>query len=926
MDQFANATDVAYLQPLDGYKEDKNLFYNLSDSKKAELKRSRFASKDSIQFEHVLDEDDIEYQIREPQGISMQNTISCMENQTGTLSSLSFAQAYQVMSLAARGLPLPKQWSSLTCGLPNFLPQAEDKFFILANRPSLNIDDGYNWKTIYNSSGHVDDVPVSCSVDQCNSSENGKVFRRETYNANSWHLLLYKNECDIGRQQSKAEEGSNMTNSRIVSSTSINPLKTSAHLNEEAKYSSPGYWNQRSLLNIAEELANGKVVRNMTVFPSIQVTMVHPDMTKEFERCCQILATAAENTQEHENDLCSSGIKLFYDTTFSLGTMYATILTFVNGCYEDDPVMPLAINLHEAKFKSSHQLFWARIVGDLPALQKYRFPLIIDDAEPAVHLAVRTQAPNLVQLESWTHRFRDIEVHLRGKGYGDEALNYFKSCITYLLNSESKQAMHDRYRKEFESVWPKDFVYYYRQRLLPRSGRLGKWAMLKLKIRDELFFCPHTNPQERFHLNCQYFYGWDTLNLDQLLRAFYFLFLYYISESFEGRLHSDSVFKVKESFLTSMGSTSRHLRASYKYIPHPSNIWKFVLQHYPVVNCKDATRNRIITLEQAKEQKWMAYGSTSTQVITGSTTHVNVESREMENLCDIKTELDDFINSSKPSLNGNNEDRSGSGGGGGGMEGGFNSSTASYCSRSDIPVLMNSGKLCSSSSSMGGPPSPAPNGFLGNIKSPSQAATKPSLMGMPNDAEIADQDLSSATTHTKKPPNCVFSLGLTPIPEVPTDSRASSIANINYLYNGAVTPQRGRLRREDELAAAAAAAAAAVVPPPSALPCAKSQVQNASSASQLAPECSDRDRQICMSQKDSRSSELKNTSSVKGDLESWKSHLGSSNDDGGGSTPSMMLWKKVQHYVVFGGAFITAGKDKQENCLDKSNGMAGGRK
>ena len=35
--------------------------------------------------------------------------------------------------------------------------------------------------------------------------------------------------------------------------------------------------------------------------------------------------------------------------------------------------------------------------------------------------------------------------------------------------------MHDRFRKEFEYVWPKDFVLYYRQRLLPRSGRLGRY-------------------------------------------------------------------------------------------------------------------------------------------------------------------------------------------------------------------------------------------------------------------------------------------------------------------------------------------------------------------------------------------------------------------------------------------------------------------
>ena len=94
---------------------------------------------------------------------------------------------------------------------------------------------------------------------------------------------------------------------------------------------------------------------------------------------------------------------------------------------------------------------------------------MIDDAEPAVHLAVRTQAPNLVQLEGWTHRFRDIDRHLRCKGYGEEAVSYYKACIGYLVSANSKQAMHDRYRKEFECVWPKDFVHYYRNKLLPRQ-------------------------------------------------------------------------------------------------------------------------------------------------------------------------------------------------------------------------------------------------------------------------------------------------------------------------------------------------------------------------------------------------------------------------------------------------------------------------
>ena len=353
------------------------------------------------------------------------------------------------------------------------------------------------------------------------------------------------------------------------SSASLPRPSTSASVTAAARWSPiPQYqphllkWYQ-DLVLLSEELAAGKVVKNLTIFPSLQLTLLHPDMTKEFENCCRILsmenganlANGGNNMLETDMDDVhqlnsrsrrqgrssskqrdrsfdsSNGIKLFYDTTFCFGDIYATVLTFVNGCYEGNPVMPLAVNLHERKFKSSHQLFWARIVGDLPALQKYRFPLIIDDAEPAVHLAVRTQAPNLVQLEAWTHRFKDIDTYLRGRGYGEEAVHYYKACISYLLHSESKQNMHDRFRKEFESVWPKDFVFYYRQRLLPRSGRLGQWAMAKMRIKDDNFLSPYTNPQMAFHAICQNFKGWERLSLDQIVRAFYFLFLFFISES-----------------------------------------------------------------------------------------------------------------------------------------------------------------------------------------------------------------------------------------------------------------------------------------------------------------------------------------------------------------------------------------------------------
>ena len=100
--------------------------------------------------------------------------------------------------------------------------------------------------------------------------------------------------------------------------------------------------------------------------------------------------------------------------------------------------MPLAVNIHERKFKSSHSLFWARILCDIPALAKYRFPIVINEAEPAVHLAVKAHAPNLIQFEGWVHRFKDMDHCMRQKGYGAHAVGYFKvSCLNNYSLSET---------------------------------------------------------------------------------------------------------------------------------------------------------------------------------------------------------------------------------------------------------------------------------------------------------------------------------------------------------------------------------------------------------------------------------------------------------------------------------------------------------
>ena len=69
------------------------------------------------------------------------------------------------------------------------------------------------------------------------------------------------------------------------------------------------------------------------------------------------------------------------------------------------------------------------------------------------------------------------------------ALRHFlQACIKYLLMSESRGDMCDKFQKEFEGIWPRDFVNYFKERVLPKANRLGKWALGEVNIYDESFF------------------------------------------------------------------------------------------------------------------------------------------------------------------------------------------------------------------------------------------------------------------------------------------------------------------------------------------------------------------------------------------------------------------------------------------------------
>ena len=61
------------------------------------------------------------------------------------------------------------------------------------------------------------------------------------------------------------------------------------------------------LWEISSDLANGKFVKNVSIYPALQITLVHPDMTREFE---VTWSERQRNVKSSRLDIMADGLAL----------------------------------------------------------------------------------------------------------------------------------------------------------------------------------------------------------------------------------------------------------------------------------------------------------------------------------------------------------------------------------------------------------------------------------------------------------------------------------------------------------------------------------------------------------------------------------------------------------------------------------------
>ncbi|CAM4845793.1 unnamed protein product [Rotaria magnacalcarata] len=136
--------------------------------------------------------------------------------------------------------------------------------------------------------------------------------------------------------------------------------------------------------------------------PEASIVLMHDQMKQQF-------ANLLTKTKEI--------IPPYYDTTFSLGEIYVSILGYRHVMLSEKPILPLAILMHDSKRELVHERFVQIINHELPDLHKKS--ILVTDGENALKNAFRTHYPTMLQLRCWNHAIKDIKLAAKRYYYND---------------------------------------------------------------------------------------------------------------------------------------------------------------------------------------------------------------------------------------------------------------------------------------------------------------------------------------------------------------------------------------------------------------------------------------------------------------------------------------------------------------------------
>jgi hypothetical protein len=220
---------------------------------------------------------------------------------------------------------------------------------------------------------------------------------------------------------------------------------------------------------------------------------------------------------------------LTYDTTFTLGDYYKSILLMRNVIFKSMPPMPILFLLHKKKLTSCHKIFFDQFSKLFP---KHKgVPIVVDD-ERAISKAIEDQT-DLTIAGCWHHLGESIERWVSSAGGPKNDQAFYRDEVFELLRLASEEEFQQAYEAKSEK-WSDAFVDYFSTTVTPNLPRFASW-----ELQDKVPLHPETgittNLSEGMNFLIKDLMSWKEVPEDVILLSMRHLQQYYICESLRGK-------------------------------------------------------------------------------------------------------------------------------------------------------------------------------------------------------------------------------------------------------------------------------------------------------------------------------------------------------------------------------------------------------
>ena len=244
-------------------------------------------------------------------------------------------------------------------------------------------------------------------------------------------------------------------------------------------------------------------VWSISTYPDLTVTFGMEGLLTEIASCENIL--------------------LSYDTTFTLGDFYMSVLVGKFTMFNENPCVPLGFVLHDRKFQSVHADFFTRLPSRFPTKGDI---IIVTDGECAIGKSIANALPRWRTVTCSNHILTDVEVWLKKRSASAQEISVYKCQLQELLRCESEQHLQMKI-DTLKPTWTEAFVTYFDSHLKSRleKGFSGFLKSLGLTVHNIT-----TNMSESLNAVIKRFQDWEEASIDSMLLAMYRLQLFYATE------------------------------------------------------------------------------------------------------------------------------------------------------------------------------------------------------------------------------------------------------------------------------------------------------------------------------------------------------------------------------------------------------------